>query len=400
MCYLHRLVSRILFLAPQPFFQERGTPIAVRLAASVIAQTESRHVDLLTYAEGQEITIPGVTIHRIWAPSFLKGIRPGISIKKLLCDCIFLCKALSMVWKARKDQYNIVHAVEESVFIALIIKLIFGIPYIYDMDSSLVLQLTEKWSLLRPLLPIFEQLEKCAVRHSIAVVPVCDALAVIADTHGSKQTTTLYDISLLSMEQGRQWHDEDLKKTLNLPPETKLVLYIGNLERYQGIDLLIDGFAAIAESVPDAHLVIIGGAPEHVKQYQEKARSLGLSNRISLVGPRPVSTLNHYLTQATVLTSPRTVGNNTPMKIYSYIHAGVPLLATDLPTHTQVLTNEIAMLAAPDAQSFGKGLKDLLLSEPLRTRLAQNAFAVAEERYTFTVFKQKLNELYDLLDKR
>lgn len=400
MCYRLHLVSRILFLAPQPFFQERGTPIAVRLAASVIAQNVARRVDLLTYGEGQDIEIPGVTLHRIWSPWFLQRIRPGISIKKLFLDLLFLFKALAMVWNARKDQYNIVHAVEESVFIALLIKLVFKIPYIYDMDSSLVLQLTEKWSFLQPLLPFFDWLERLAVRHSMAVVPVCDSLAVIADTHGSKNTTTLYDISLLSIKDNQAWHDEDLRKTLNLAQDSKIVLYIGNLERYQGIDLLLEGFAEIVQDVPDAYVVIIGGAPEHIKQYQLKSKHLGIHERTFLVGPRPVSTLNHYLTQATVLTSPRTIGNNTPMKIYSYIHSNIPLLATNLPTHTQVLTDDIAMLSDPSPKKFGKALLDLLVSDELRTRLAKNAYRIAEEKYTFTVFEQKLNSLYDSLDQR
>ena len=58
--------------------------------------------------------------------------------------------------------------------------------------------------------------------------------------------------------------------------------------------------------------------------------------------------LASLLAQADVLVSPRTRGNNTPMKIYSYLDAGRAVLATDLPTHTQVLTPECARLAPAD----------------------------------------------------
>ena len=142
---------KVLFLAPQPFYQERGTPIAVKIAleslAKKLAQASppSPAIDVLCYAEGEDITIPGVRINRIWGLRILAGVRPGISVKKLLCDVIFLFATLLLVWRNRNDQYSVLHAVEESVFIAWLVKKVWGIPYIYDMDSSMSLQVTEKW---------------------------------------------------------------------------------------------------------------------------------------------------------------------------------------------------------------------------------------------------------------
>ena len=87
---------RVLVLAPQPFYQERGTPIAVRIAVESLSRklqlsaSDPASIDLLCYHEGEDIQIPGVRIFRIPAPKALCGIRPGLSIKKLLCDVIFL----------------------------------------------------------------------------------------------------------------------------------------------------------------------------------------------------------------------------------------------------------------------------------------------------------------------
>ena len=147
---------KVLVIAPQPFFQERGTPIAVKLAVETLAKKlppiseENPHVDLVVYSEGKQIDIPGVSIHRIYTPSWLRGIRPGISWKKILCDVFLFFHVIKMIWQARQNQYAVIHAVEESAFIAWIVKQVFGIPYIYDMDSSLALQLTEKWWWCRP----------------------------------------------------------------------------------------------------------------------------------------------------------------------------------------------------------------------------------------------------------
>jgi len=395
---------RILFLAPQPFFQDRGTPIAVRLAVQVIAERGSDSIDLLTYHEGIDLKIKNTTHYRIKAPKFLKGVRPSISIKKLICDFLFLCNALKLVWKNRHQQYNIVHAVEESAFIAALIKFIFHIPYIYDMDSSIAQQVTEKLSercqVFRMFLPVLSFFEGFAIKHSLAVIPVCDALADIAKKNGSHNIQILRDISLLDLNPNQVNSNITLQEELNISANSKIILYVGNLESYQGCNLLIDSFNQIAAKYPSFHLVILGGNPEHIKIAQEKVNKLANCAQIHIAGPRPVNSLKDYLLQAEILASPRLCGNNTPMKIYSYLHAGKAIIATDLPTHTQVLTNKVAYLVSPAVNIFASGLEKLILNDTLRLTLGHAAHQLAEERYTFDIFKNNLNALYDKLSQQ
>lgn len=390
---------KILFLAPQPFFQERGTPIAVRLALQVLASRGKDAIDLLTYREGTEVKIPGVDIYRIKSPSFLNGVGPGISVKKLLCDVIFLLTALSMVWKRRRDQYELIHAVEESVFIACFIKLLFGIPYIYDMDSSLALQLTEKWIVFRPFLFLFQWLESLAVRYSSAVVPVCDALAAIAKRHGSKQVQILYDISLLDLN-GSPDNEESIRQQAGISDQSIVLLYIGNLERYQGIDLMLESFQFAASNERSSHLVVIGGSPAHISMYRSRAEQLEVGDRVHFLGTRPVAQLSRYLSQADILVSPRTKGNNTPMKIYSYLHSGKAVLATNLPTHTQAMDESVSKLAPATPKDFGEAMLELIRDIDLRTRLGSSASRLAEEKYTFEIFSRNLSDLYQILEDR
>ena len=72
------MAMRILLLAPHPFYQERGTPIAVDLLLRVLSR-RGETVDVLTYAEGAGRIYPGVTIHRIAPLLFTRGTRPGFS---------------------------------------------------------------------------------------------------------------------------------------------------------------------------------------------------------------------------------------------------------------------------------------------------------------------------------
>ncbi|MEZ4753131.1 MAG: glycosyltransferase [Bdellovibrionota bacterium] len=343
-------------------------------------------------------------MHRIKLPNWFKGVGPGFSIKKLICDVAFFISAIKLVWKSRKDQYSLVHAVEESAFIAMFIQFIWGIPYIYDMDSSMALQLTEKMPLTKPLLPIFQWFEGQAVKSSLAVVPVCDALAVLADEHGSQRTHILRDISLLDMgdndENSTHPASANLREEVGISVDQKLILYIGNLEHYQGIDLLIESFAHNPAAKTLAKIIIIGGSKEHIDNYKHKVNTLGLAGSVFLVGPRPVSSINAYLSQADILVSPRIVGNNTPMKVYSYLHSGKALAATRLPTHTQVLDDSVSMLAEPTADSFGQALYTLITDKQIREQLGKAAKQLAEEKYTFSVFSKRLNSLYDQLNTK
>jgi hypothetical protein len=184
----------ILLLAPEPFYEERGTPIAVGLILRGLSERGDK-VEVVTYPQGAEVDYKNVTVHRIVKIPFVDHIRPGFSWKKLVCDFFMLCKVIRL---ASAKRFDLVHAVEESVFMALILKWVFKVPYVYDMDSSLAQQMVEKYSFLYPFQSFFKFFEKLAVRNAEVVLPVCDALARVIEEHRPKKVEVIPDISLLS----------------------------------------------------------------------------------------------------------------------------------------------------------------------------------------------------------
>ena len=375
----------VLLLAPHPFYQERGTPIAVRFLASALAE-DGHVVDILTYHEGQDVAFEGaVRIHRSPKPLLVGGIRPGFSLKKLACDAFMFPAALRL---ARAGRYDAVHAVEESVFMAMRIRRRFGVPYVFDMDSSMPQQLAEKSALFRPLRPCLEWFETRAIRGAAAVAPMCQSLAEMAAARGAARTVVLHDVPLFDPRAPAAPAD--------LPPLPKpCFMYVGNLEGYQGVGLLIESFALYAAQGGAGSLVIVGGAEAHVRGYRRLADRSGAGARIFLVGPRPVAMMPSLFAAADVLVSPRVKGVNTPMKIYSYLLSGKPVLATDIASHTQVLDAEIAVLSACRAADMADGMRRLAEDTALRARLAQNAAKRVQEKYSLSSFKARVRELYD-----
>lgn len=185
----------VLMLAPHPFYQTRGTPIAVDLVLRVLSG-RGETVDVVTFPEGENVCYTNVKIHRTPSFKFTQNIRPGFSGKKVVCDLFLFIKAIQLV---RVVRYDLVHAGEEAVFIALFIKKAFGVPYVYDMDSSLVGQIIDKYPGLRFLKKILQIFEGAAVRNAEAVIPVCRALAMEVQRYSpSKKVVVIPDISLLN----------------------------------------------------------------------------------------------------------------------------------------------------------------------------------------------------------
>ncbi|HXS80078.1 MAG TPA: glycosyltransferase [Gammaproteobacteria bacterium] len=391
---------RILVVAPQPFYQERGTPIATRLLLEAL-QAAGHSVDVLTYHVGNDPKLPGVRVFRAPAIPFISDVPIGFSLRKVLCDLALLFRLFTLT---RRTRYDVLHAVEEAVFLSLLVRAFaghrstlgtdkldrLGCRVVYDMDSSLPEQLVGKYAALRFVDGVLRRLERLAIARSDLVLAVCNDLATRARGYATKTPIDVVeDVSLLGSG-GVKGESENLRRGL-LYGEL-LVLYVGNLEHYQGVDLMLDAIAKLES--PPMKFVAVGGNHEDVVAYRRRVAELGLGGQVAFIGARPLAQLGPLLDQADVLVSPRLHGQNTPMKLYSYLAAGKAVLATRIRSHTQVLSDDNALLVDPTPGAVARGLDVLLRSPLLRERLALSARRLATTRYSLTQFRASLASAY------
>jgi glycosyltransferase involved in cell wall biosynthesis len=383
------MTMKILFLASQSFYEERGTPIAVDLLLKVLSK-RGEEIDLVTYHLGKDVEYENVKIHRIRNLPFIRSVPPGFSVRKIVCDLFLFWTVISLVFRNR---YHIIHAVEESVWIAYVINKFWGTDYIYDMDSSLPRQLLNKYPYLNPFASFFFFLERIAIRNAKLIVPVSDAMVEEIENNQVEKVIVLHDISLLENSLGET--SETIRGQMDF--DGTLVMYVGNLESYQGIDLLLDSFALVTKESGSINLAIVGGKCEDIQKYEKKSRDLGISTRLRFFGPKPTKYLGGYLSEADILVSPRISGKNTPMKIYSFMESGKAIVATNLRTHTQVLDDTVSVLAEPNPKSFADGMLLVADDEKLREKLGKRGKKLVKEKYNFENFQASVNTIYDTI---
>jgi glycosyltransferase involved in cell wall biosynthesis len=96
--------------------------------------------------------------------------------------------------------------------------------------------------------------------------------------------------------------------------------------------------------------------------------------------------------------SPRSSGTNTPLKTYEQLACGVPLVATSIYSHTQVLDESVAVLVPPTAQGLSSGIERLLDDSALGDTLVANAQAHYAKHYNRDAYTRKLRRLLELVN--
>jgi glycosyltransferase involved in cell wall biosynthesis len=368
--------GRILVIAPQPFYQDRGTPIAVYSVLQALSQLRYE-VDLLTYPVGRPVEIRGLSVIR--APN-LFGIRRvpvGFSIRKLLLD---LTLVFTMWRQLARQRYACIHAVEEAAFPAAILGRHYQVPVIYDMQSSLPEQMvTHRAFRARPVQRALAACERWLLRRVDAVVSSAGLLPRVA---AAAPRTPAYEwtfpMDVAAPDTGAA--ALRLRSELAFPADARVIVYAGTFEPYQGLPLLLEALPMVRATVPSAILVLLGGEDDQTEALRREVAERGLGDAVRVIDRKPREQVPAYLVMADVLVSPRSYGDNLPLKIFGYLAAGRPIVATDLPAHRAVLDETRAVLTEPSAGALGQAIVDLLTNPDAAARLAAAASAYAAQR--------------------
>jgi glycosyltransferase involved in cell wall biosynthesis len=381
---------RILMIAPEPFFEPRGTPFSEFHRIRALTAL-GHHVDLVTYPFGQSVSMPGLRVFRSLRPPFVDHVKIGPSLAKIPLDALL---ALSALRRALSGRYDVVHSHEEGGLIGAILAMLLRVPHLYDMHSSLPQQLSNfAFSRSRIIKSVFLAIERFMIRRSRVVIVICPSLEeTVKAIEPGAQTVLIENAPGSSEDEATPAAAAAVRRSLQLDPSTPVVLYTGTFEAYQGLDLLFAAMAIVRRTRPDARLVLAGGRADQVTKAQEQARAAGIEDVTMFAGERPASEIPAYLLAADLLVSPRSRGTNTPLKLYQYLRSGKAIVATRLLTHTQVLSDDTAILTGATPQEYAEGILAGLTDTARAATLGRQARTLAETKYSYDAYLDKTRQ--------
>jgi glycosyltransferase involved in cell wall biosynthesis len=374
---------KILMIAPEPFFEPRGTPFSEY--HRIRALLELGHtVDLVTYPFGSDVSLPGLRVFRCLRPPLIQEVRIGPSFAKVPLDLTLTATALR---RALAERYDVIHSHEEGSFIGIVLSALFGIPHLYDMHSSLPQQLSNfAFTRSKLLRGAFAWAERLVIRRSKVVIVICQHLEDTVREIERSVPTVLIENAPGSGATPVAGSGARIREELGLAAHIPLVLYTGTFEAYQGLDLLFAAASHVVARRADAKFVLAGGRSDQIDAARAEARRIGVDGSVIFAGQRPAEEIPAFLDAADALVSPRSSGTNTPLKIYQYLRSGRPIVATRLLTHTQVLDDSVSVLTPATPEGFAQGILSVI-DDPARGRaIGERARHLAETKYSYETY--------------
>jgi glycosyltransferase involved in cell wall biosynthesis len=168
----------------------------------------------------------------------------------------------------------------------------------------------------------------------------------------------------------------EARARLGLDPAGALVVYTGHLYEWKGAQVMAEAAARLGPSVRG---LLVGGLPADVARLRAAAASRGWTN-LDLLGQLPPEQAPLYQAAADVLVLPNSARSEisrtytSPLKLFEYMAAGRPIVASDLPALREVLNPGNALLVPPDnAEAISEACRHLLSDPALAERLAGQA---------------------------
>ena len=193
---------------------------------------------------------------------------------------------------------------------------------------------------------------------------------------------------------------ERLQSAPDLPPDLApwrdhlRVLFVGILLGDRGVAEAVEAMARVVERVPTAALVVVGDGRDAPRIHATVAR-LGLERHVALLGWREHATLAGYYAHSHIGLLPFRDGSHVRItlanKLFDYMAAGLPVVATDLPPMRRILDEVQAGVTFPpgDIPALADRIVALLENESERQRLGANGARAVRLKYRWTVDERR-----------
>jgi glycosyltransferase involved in cell wall biosynthesis len=381
---------KILMIAPTPYFSDRGCH--VRIYEEARALTDRGHeVVIVTYHLGRDLG--DILTVRIAKIPWYRKLSAGPSWHKLYLDILLLYKAIVV---AKQFKPDIVHAhLHEGAFLAAIAKCSLGVPLFFDCQGSLCGELLDHGFMRQKglLHRFFAKIESWINRQADFIVTSSTPTAETLRAEFPEMSTRLkplpdaVDTDFFTPSP----KDQKLFVDLGLPEGKKIIVYLGAMTEYQGVDMLLNALQQLSLKRNDFHALLMG-YPE--SDYIERARVLGLDDRITFAGKLDYAEAPRYLCLGDIAVSPKLSTSEANGKLLNYMACGLPCVVFDNPVNRELLGETGVYVENINAADFARHLADLLNHPERLAPLAEQSRAHAVACHSWRARIKILEQIY------
>ncbi|WP_136514796.1 glycosyltransferase family 4 protein [Geomonas edaphica] len=379
---------RVLVLAPTPFFADRGCHVRI-LEEARAAMACGVELRLVTYHIGRDV--PGIPTERISGFSWYKKLEAGPSWVKPFLDVQLLFKA----WKvARAFKPHVIHAhLHEGAFFGAFLKMLLRIPMLFDCQGSLTAEITDH-GFVKPgsiLQRFFATLERWINRSSDFIVTSASPTVELLLKDGVPKERVRALIDGVDTEVFAPQPKEAIRARLGLPEKRPVVAYLGLMNRYQGIDLLLEAAAYLKGQGARIHYLIMG-FPDAA--YREKAEEMGIADIITFTGRIPYDEAPLYLSAGDLAVSPKVSLTEANGKLFNYIACGLPTVVFDTPVNREILGDAGLYAKFGDATDLAGAIGRLAGDSELREEVGAEGRERAISIHSWQARGRELAKIY------
>jgi glycosyltransferase involved in cell wall biosynthesis len=385
-----------MMVAPTPYFTDCGRHVRIYEEARALMR-RGHTVQIVTRHLGRDMA--GVSTCRTPRISWLGDGSLAPSWPGFCLDLLLYNRAVKL---ARSFRPHLIHAhLHEGAWIGARLKKRLGVPLLFDCQGSMSGEMVDHGFVREgSLLHRFFLKQEGRINHGLADFIV---------TRSTPMARDLVERWGVSRERVRPLPDgvdtalfrphqrDEVRARLRLPATVPLVVYLGMLDRNQGIDTLLSAIVQLkAKGSPMRFLIM--GFPE--EEYRRRAGELGIERMIVFTGRIDYTKAPLYLSAGDCAVSSTCSPMQPNAKLLAYMACGLPTVAFDTPVNRELLGDAGVYAQYDDAADLAARLAGLMKDSDERARLGLMARERAVQRHSWDVRGEALDEIYRLRLRR
>ena len=380
---------KTLVIAPTPFFGDRGCHIRIYEEVRALARRGVESL-VVTYPTGRNLS--DVAIERAPALPGVKAAALGPSLARPVLD--------AMLWRAvrraaRRFQPDLLHAhLHEGILIGAWARRRLDLPLLADLQGSLTAELVDHAFMPERgiLTNAARRLEAWLVRRPDRILTSSAHVISLLTAQGVAPETITPFPDGVDLDAFRPSPpDPELVTRLGLAGK-RVVVFLGVLTSYQGVDLLLDAVPQVVSAVGDVHFVIMGYPNED--RYRARVQASGLAASVSLPGRIDYAEAARWICLGEVAVSPKRSLSEANGKLLNYMACGRAVVASDTPVNRELLGEEGTYAPVGDATGLADRIIELLRQPGLTRARGAALRRRAEQEFGWPALAARLEAVY------